>query len=77
MKDNIKKAVESAEQEIQEKEIANLKKIVKDLLEKKIDLEKDYTWFCCLLHSLYSVLIAVSLLGNTRVYNSVYYTLFN
>lgn len=40
MKDNIKKAVESAEQEIQEKEIANLKKIVKDLLESKLKKEE-------------------------------------
>lgn len=40
-KQNIKKAVESAEQEIQEKEIANLKAIIKSLLEKKMDKEKD------------------------------------
>lgn len=41
MKDNIKKAVESAEQEIQEKEIAQLKGIIKNLLEKKVECEKE------------------------------------
>ena len=41
MKNEIKKAVEYAEQEIQEKEIANLKSIIKSLLEKKIEKEKD------------------------------------
>lgn len=41
MQKEIKKAVESAEQEIQEKEIANLKSIIKDLLEKKVSKEKD------------------------------------
>lgn len=41
MKENIKTAFESAEQEIQEKEIANLKSIIKSLLEKKMDKEKD------------------------------------
>ncbi len=41
MQQNIKKAVESAEQEIQEKEIANLKSIIKDLLEKKVSKEKE------------------------------------
>ncbi len=40
MKDNIKKAVESAEQEIQEKEIKNLKNIIKDLLEEKKSKEE-------------------------------------
>lgn len=41
MTNNIKKAIESAEQEIQEKEIANLKSIIKDLLEKKVSKEKE------------------------------------
>jgi hypothetical protein len=41
MKQEIKKAFESAEQEIQEKEIANLKGIIKSLLEKKVEKEKD------------------------------------
>ena len=41
MTQEIKKAIESAEQEIQEKEIANLKSIIKSLLEKKVDKEKD------------------------------------
>ena len=41
MKDNIKTAIESAEQEIQEKEIAQLKGIVKNLLEKKAKLEEE------------------------------------
>lgn len=41
MKDNIKKAFELAEQEVQEKEIANLKGIIKDLLRKKADKEED------------------------------------
>ncbi len=41
MQKEIKKAVESAEQEIQEKEIANLKSIIKSLLEKKVEKEKD------------------------------------
>lgn len=41
MKEEIKKAVESAEQEIQEKEVAHLKSIIKNLLEKKLDKEKD------------------------------------
>lgn len=41
MKDNIKKAVELAEQEVQEKEIAKLKGIVKELLEKKARKEED------------------------------------
>ena len=41
MKDQIKMAIESAEQEIQEKEIANLKSIIKSLLEKKVEKEKD------------------------------------
>ncbi len=36
MKENIKSAIESAEKEIQEREIASLKKIVKDLLESKV-----------------------------------------
>lgn len=40
MKDNIKKAFESAEQEIQEKEIAHYKGIIKDLLQRKKDKEK-------------------------------------
>lgn len=41
MKNEIKKAIESAEQEIQEREIANLKSIIKDLLENKQRLEKN------------------------------------
>lgn len=41
MKDNIKKAVESAEQEIQEKEIEKLKGIVKELLIKKASKEEE------------------------------------
>lgn len=41
MKDNIKKAFESAEQEIQEKEIARLKEIVKDLLRQKNEKEQE------------------------------------
>lgn len=41
MKDQIKKAVESAEQEIQEREISHLKNIIKDLLEKKSEKEKE------------------------------------
>lgn len=41
MQKEIKKAIESAEQEIQEREIANLKSIIKDLLEKKNDKEKE------------------------------------
>ena len=41
MDKNIKKAFELAEQEVQEKEIANLKKVVKDLLEKKAKAEED------------------------------------
>ena len=41
MTQEIKKAIESAEQEIQEKEVAQLKSIIKDLLEKKVDAEKD------------------------------------
>lgn len=39
MKENIKTAIESAEQEIQEKEIEKLKGIVKDLLIKKANKE--------------------------------------
>lgn len=41
MDKNIKKAFELAEQEVQEKEIANLKGVVKDLLEKKAKAEED------------------------------------
>lgn len=41
MKDNIKKAVELAEQEVQEKEVSYLKNIIKDLLQKKKDKEED------------------------------------
>lgn len=41
MKENLKTAIESAEQEIQEKEIAKLKGIVKNLLEKKATLEEE------------------------------------
>lgn len=41
MKNEIKKAIESAEQEIQEREIAQLKSIVKNLLEKKAKLEEE------------------------------------
>lgn len=41
MKENIKTAFESAEQEIQEKEIAQLKSIIKDLLQKKVDKEEE------------------------------------
>ena len=41
MKENIKTAFESAEQEIQEKEIAQLKSIIKNLLQQKVDLEED------------------------------------
>ena len=41
MKDNIKKAFESAEQEIQEKEIARLKEIVKNLLRQKNEKEQE------------------------------------
>lgn len=41
MKDNIKKAMDLAEQEVQEKEIAQLKSIIKDLLQKKVDREED------------------------------------
>lgn len=41
MKDNIKKAFESAEQEIQEREIARLKEIVKDLLRQKNEKEQE------------------------------------
>lgn len=40
MKENIKTAIELAEQEVQEKEIASLKKIVKDLLESKLKKEE-------------------------------------
>jgi hypothetical protein len=41
MDKNIKKAFELAEQEVQEKEIANLKRVVKDLLEKKAKAEEE------------------------------------
>jgi len=41
MKEQIKKAIESAEQEIQEKEIVKLKSIIKNLLQQKVDLEED------------------------------------
>jgi hypothetical protein len=41
MKDNVKKAFELAEQEVQEKEINNLKGIIKDLLKKKAAAEED------------------------------------
>lgn len=41
MKENIKKAVDLAEQEVQEKEIAKLKGIIKDLLQKKVDKEDE------------------------------------
>jgi len=40
MKDVIKKAFESAEQEVQEKEIGHIKSIIKNLLQKKLDKEK-------------------------------------
>lgn len=41
MKDNIKTAFELAEQEVQEKEIANLKLIIKDLLKSKLTKEEE------------------------------------
>jgi len=41
MKDIIKKAVDLAENEIQEKQIENFKNIIKNLLQKKTDLEKE------------------------------------
>lgn len=41
MEKNVKKAFELAQQEVQEKEIANLKNIIKDLLQKKVDKEKE------------------------------------
>lgn len=41
MKENIKKAFELAEQEAQEKEIVQLKGIIKDLLQKKADAEEE------------------------------------
>ena len=41
MEKNIKKAFELAEQEVQEKEIANLKGIIKDLLKKKSEAEEE------------------------------------
>lgn len=41
MKENIKKAMDLAEQEVQEKEIAQLKSIIKDLLQKKVKREED------------------------------------
>lgn len=39
--ENYKKAFESAQQEIQEKEVGELKRIIKNLLEKKQDKEKE------------------------------------
>lgn len=41
MKDEYKKAVELAENELQEKNIEKLKEIIKRLLQKKINLEKE------------------------------------
>lgn len=41
MESNIKKAVALAEQEVQEKEVENLKNIIKKLLEKKKGAEED------------------------------------
>jgi hypothetical protein len=41
MKENIKMAMNLAEQEVQEKEIAQLKGIIKDLLQKKVDKEEE------------------------------------
>jgi hypothetical protein len=41
MKENIKKAMDLAEQEVQEKEIAQLKSIIKDLLQKKVNKEEE------------------------------------
>lgn len=41
MKENIKKAVDLAEQEIQEKEIAQLKGIIKNLLQNKVNKEEE------------------------------------
>ena len=41
MKENIKKAMDLAEQEVQEKEITKLKGIIKDLLQKKVDKEEE------------------------------------
>ena len=41
MEKNVKKAFELAQEEVQEKEIANLKNIIKDLLQKKVNKEKE------------------------------------
>lgn len=41
MEKNVKKAFELAQEEVQEKEIVNLKNIIKDLLQKKVNKEKE------------------------------------